>query len=568
MSCGNCCDGLGVGFSSGGGITEITSLDGSVTITNPTGPVVDLSVAVTPAVPGGLNGAIQFNDAGSFGGRNWFTLNDAGRQIAFDGGNVAGSGPIVSGFNQATFVGSAITGANWNSSNWTSVSWNAIPGVGTWAVSQFGSYSWSGPGAGVGADWTASALENLTWEAEPGAAGVVTHRDFIGWDYQAAGGPISWLGGSSWSSTVTGNHAISAGANFLAQAAADATVQSTGATARLAGVGSTVEAGADLVLNGGTDALIWPATDGTAGQILTTDGAGNLSWAASAGGSPSVGSAKLNQSNGAGGWSDTQWSVAGGGYALVSAAGGAGQIQSTNGLVVRGGTGALLDTVSGPVLIAPAGDLQLQASGGDVMSWPIADGSSGDVLTTDGAGGMSWQPAGGAGADGAQTMSLADVSGTLTVWAGAGGGFGNAYLVALFVEHTTEPLQNLVALVTQAPGGAGGIGAAIYDSTGARLATTAITPPALGVNTIPLATGIGTVLAGGTLYYLGVYSNQNGAVLAQAQGTPSVPAGVPPLGFQVPNSGSIGGAVNGWPASVAAFFGTQVVNRPWIGARA
>lgn len=39
----------------GGGITEITSVDGSVTITNPTGPIVDLHVA------GGGGGGLAFS---------------------------------------------------------------------------------------------------------------------------------------------------------------------------------------------------------------------------------------------------------------------------------------------------------------------------------------------------------------------------------------------------------------------------------------------------------------------------------------------------------------------------
>ena len=40
----------------------------------------------------------------------------------------------------------------------------------------------------------------------------------------------------------------------------------------------------NLVLNG----LAFPSTDGTAGQVLTTDGAGNLTWATSGGGSGSI----------------------------------------------------------------------------------------------------------------------------------------------------------------------------------------------------------------------------------------------------------------------------------------
>jgi hypothetical protein len=162
-----------------------------------------------------------------------------------------------------------------------------------------------------------------------------------------------------------------------------------------------------------------------------------------------------------------------------------------------------------------------------------------------------------------QTYPVADIGNTLTVWSGAGGGFGNLYAVAVVPAGDTEPLAETALLVTQAPGGGGGVGVGIYDSAGVRLAYSNITAPILGVNVLPLVAGVGTVLTGGTLYYFAVYSNQNGAVVGSKDGISSVPSGTPPLGFEIPNSSTQPGALQGQPANISAFFGTQVVARPW-----
>lgn len=53
-----------------------------------------------------------------------------------------------------------------------------------------------------------------------------------------------------------------------------------------------------------------PQLDGTINQIIQTDGAGQLSFATSSGGNPSVGALNaLNSSDGVGGWQDTNYSV-------------------------------------------------------------------------------------------------------------------------------------------------------------------------------------------------------------------------------------------------------------------
>jgi hypothetical protein len=146
------------------------------------------------------------------------------------------------------------------------------------------------------------------------------------------------------------------------------------------------------------------------------------------------------------------------------------------------------------------------------------------------------------------------------IWGGAGGGQGNAFLSIVQVESTTVPLQNMSCAVSQAPGGAGGISMAIFDSAGLVLARTDIVSAVVGFQTIPFTFGAGLSLMAGSEYFFGLYSNQNGAQFGNYIGAGGLPSGLR-LGFTVPNSGGIGGAVNGWPLDVSGFFGNLTSNR-------
>lgn len=76
----------------------------------------------------------------------------------------------------------------------------------------------------------------------------------------------------------TGTVSITSVASTVGITAATGMTLSTGANT-LAISGPTVSLTATtLILDGGTDAFIWPGLDGDAGDVLTTDGAGNLSF--------------------------------------------------------------------------------------------------------------------------------------------------------------------------------------------------------------------------------------------------------------------------------------------------
>lgn len=140
-----------------------------------------------------------------------------------------------------------------------------------------------------------------------------------------------------------------------------------------------------LTIKSGVNTTPWtwtfPTGPGTAGQVLQTDGAGNLSWITnSAGGIP--------------GGANTQ-------------------VQYNNGGVFGGSVGFTFDGTSAITLGVPAtsnGTINLYNSGtanavslkarNDSTAWtfqlPSGPGTNGLVLTTDGTGNTSWQAAGGA----------------------------------------------------------------------------------------------------------------------------------------------------------------------------
>lgn len=151
----------------------------------------------------------------------------------------------------------------------------------------------------------------------------------------------------------------------------------------------------------GDYSLTLPPADGTAGQVLTTDGAGNLSWTSAGGGS--VGT--LQQVTDAGATTDN----------VITVADGSGVVTTVgNTLTVRrptinqvtvdedsvrlyGSSGGIqaYTTLSSPTptvnITSDAGNAtfagQLRASG---LTYPTTDGTSGQVLTTDGSGNLSW----------------------------------------------------------------------------------------------------------------------------------------------------------------------------------
>lgn len=145
-------------------------------------------------------------------------------------------------------------------------------------------------------------------------------------------------------------------------------------------------------------------------------------------------------------------------------------------------------------------------------------------------------------------------------WTGAAGGFGDLYMASVVIESTTAAINEMRCIVTQAPGGAGGINLGIYDAAGVRLAYGNITSAVVGLNVIALVNGGGLTLTEGNQYFFALYSNQNGVRVAGQQGLVGVPAGVN-LGFEATNTGSLPGVDQGFIPDVSAFFGNQSAER-------
>ena len=142
----------------------------------------------------------------------------------------------------------------------------------------------------------------------------------------------------------------------------------TGASAKTVTIGNITGATATVIQSGsgkvkfniGAVSLFLPTADGTNGQVLKTDGAGNLSFA-------SVDSLSGGISNVV---EDTTPQLGGN-------------------LDVNGNS--IVSVSNGNILITPDGTGYIQLDG---LKWPTADGSNGYLLQTNGAGQLAWTAAG------------------------------------------------------------------------------------------------------------------------------------------------------------------------------
>jgi hypothetical protein len=173
----------------------------------------------------------------------------------------------------------------------------------------------------------------------------------------------------------------------------------------------------DLILLGQT----WPSTDGTAGQVLSTDGSGNLSWITGGGGgsgwdgvsgaSPALGGNLTTDGfaliTSPGSNADVTIIPDGTGALSIGTPGAAGVISSAAGesLTIESGADiSLIPDTAGTVIVGNAGaDGVIESDVGQALyvqsdtslflnnqEWPLADGTVGQALTTDGAGTLSW----------------------------------------------------------------------------------------------------------------------------------------------------------------------------------
>jgi hypothetical protein len=142
------------------------------------------------------------------------------------------------------------------------------------------------------------------------------------------------------------------------------------------------------------NAYQWPLTAGTSGYVLSTDGAGNLSWAPGGGGSAGVtqiiagtnvtispvggtGVVTINATGGGGGGSGTVTSV--------DVSGGATGLTFTGGPVTTTGT----ITASGVLAIANGGTGATTQAASAAAILPTQSGQTGNFLTTNGSA-VSW----------------------------------------------------------------------------------------------------------------------------------------------------------------------------------
>ena len=131
----------------------------------------------------------------------------------------------------------------------------------------------------------------------------------------------------------------------------------------------TVASGNTVTLNGVT--YTFPTSDGSSGQFLSTNGSGTLSFATASGGGSGIASVAADSTPQLGGDLDVN------GNDIVSAS-------------------------NGDITITPngSGDIIL-----DGQKWPQADGSSGQYLTTNGSGQLSWGTVSGGGGSSESTVT-------------------------------------------------------------------------------------------------------------------------------------------------------------------
>ena len=196
--------------------------------------------------------------------------------------------------------------------------------------------------------------------------------------------------------SFAGNVPIAANSPDLQQVTAEGAVTTDTVT-----VGGLIAAG-----------LTYPVVDGGSGEVLTTDGAGNLGWGTPASGTVTDVTAGLGLLGGTITTSGTiDLDTAYTDTLYLSLAGGtmAGDITFTGTQTFPGVLDLAGGTMTGDITFSgtqtfPAQDLQTVTTAGatttntiDVaglvaagLSYPLVDGAAGEVLTTDGAGGLGW----------------------------------------------------------------------------------------------------------------------------------------------------------------------------------
>ena len=250
--------------------------------------------------PGGNPGQIQYNNAGSFGGdanltfsgstttaANLIVSNLTGSLAVFSSSTkqlvsnpITGTGSVVMNSSPTITSPSLITPALGSPTSGNMAATTNIPvanATGTLVVGNGGTGLTTIPSGNVVIGNGTSALYGLA----PGTAGNVLTSIGGAWVSNAAVGGSATPGGNTTEFQYNNGGAFAGAANLTTDGA-NTTIRSAN-TFRFANLTSTryvgFKANAIIAAN-----VTWtlPVADGTSGQSLTTDGAGNLSWGTAA----------------------------------------------------------------------------------------------------------------------------------------------------------------------------------------------------------------------------------------------------------------------------------------------
>ena len=387
--------------------------------------------------PGGANTQIQFNDAGSFGGDSGFTYNKLTNTLTVE--NItAGNSPD----DVVTIAGDmSVTG---------DVSVNDILSVGNLSAAGnvTGDYL-----IGNGAYITGLVTDIANYVAQPiqsniTAVGTLASLSLVG------------------NITSTANIAISGdytGSNVALSANISA---SNGSFRNLVTVGSnlTVNNSAVLRVAGNLNSAGSPnitlgtlsnihISGGTAGQVVTTDGTGNLYWGTGGGGgggSPGGNNQSVQFNSG-------------------------GDFGGDNTFIYDTGTGRLtVPSIKSNTTANFVGASSVNL--GNVGNLKISGGLNGYVLQTDGSGNLSWTAGGGGG------NGTAGGSNTQVQYNNNGDFGADAYFTYNNVTHTVQVGGNLIANSFQ-------IGSGVYkwSTSLVYFATTASSSPQQVLYSVPVS---------------------------------------------------------------------------------
>jgi len=251
--------------------------------------------------------------------------------------------------------------------------------------------------------------------------------------------------------TVTAAAGTLTGAT-LASGVTASSLTSVGTLTSLAVSGNTT-------LNG--VAYTWPASAGTNGYVLSSNGSGTLSWVAQTGG---------------GGGGTTTFALTAGTYltggsfdgsSAVTFAVDATSANTASKIVARDASGNFSAGAITASSIVVSGTTSLNSV---AYTWPATAGTNGQVLGTNGAGTLSWINAGGGGGGGTTTFPL--TAGTYLT----GGTFDGSAAVTFAVDGTSANTASKVV----ARDASGNFAASVITGTGFQLNTTTAATASVG----------------------------------------------------------------------------------------